>query len=159
MTRPNRSSTRYQRQAETERTTAAEGERSRREAEASHRRGLFAAGERERWAGVDPDQRVCVVKPFGLSAHHGIGESDLRRFLEIKAATLGYLGSVIRECDETTVSEFPGHPGSVAGQRDAERLVAALAREYPAVPFRIELAPYVVDLVEWERPDAEQVRI
>ncbi len=86
-----------------------------RETGAAIYRSFFAAAERERWAGIDPEQRVHLVKPFGPSPHHHLTISDLVRLLDIKQSTLGYRGCVVRECDEDQVIEFPGHAGFVAG--------------------------------------------
>ena len=130
---------------------ASHSARAEREARAAIHRGFLDAAERERWAAIDPEQRVHLVKPFGPSPHHHLSAFDLVRLLDIKQSTLGYRGCVVREYDEDKVTEFPGHPGFVAGARDAERLIAALAGEYPHIPFRIELAPYIVNQIEWER--------
>ena len=130
---------------------ASRSAKAEREARAAIHRGFFDEAERERWAGTDSEERVHVVKPFGSSPHHHLSAFDLVRLLDIKQSTLGYRGCVVREYDEDQVTEFPGHPGFVAGSRDAERLIAALVGEYPRIPFRIELAPYIVSQIEWER--------
>ncbi|HMP01069.1 MAG TPA: hypothetical protein PKC45_01090 [Gemmatales bacterium] len=96
------------------------------------------------------------MKPFGTSPHHGLTSYDGLRLMDIKAATLGYRGCTIQEHDEDKVYEYPGPPGLVAGQQDAERLVAALATEYPRVPFRIELAPFILSQILWEREPVQE---
>jgi hypothetical protein len=51
--------------------------------------------------------------------------------------------------DDNSYSCSRGHLGSVTSQSDAEKLIAAILQEYPNVPFRIELEPYLLSNVIW----------
>lgn len=131
-------------------------EQSEAAAEAARRatiRKQLEAAEKERWSGIDLDQRIHKIKPFGPSAHHHLTEYDIQRFLAIKLETLGYLGCVIREPDEDRIRESVGPPSYVAGIDDAVKLIAALRATYPHVPFRAEATSYLVNQAEWLRDD------
>lgn len=120
----------------------------------------LAAAERERqaatqkyWATVDPATRLRRVRPFEVSPHHGITKEVIRRFAEIKLATLGYVDCTILTPDDGRCHLSEGPLGAVASQADAERLVAALGAEFPHIPFRIELEEELLEYVDWRRID------
>jgi hypothetical protein len=149
MEHPRRRKPKYEREPEQQARREAESINSANAARRSIRQTQLAAAERERWAGVDPGQRILVIRPFGPSPHQRLKDSDIDHFLTIKARTLGYLGGVIRELDEDQIREFQAPPSWVAGREDADKLIAALKEAYPWVSFRTEMTDYVVSQAEW----------
>jgi hypothetical protein len=103
---------------------------------------MSEAARQERWANVNPEMRLRIVKPFP------------EILIEAKVDLLGYGECVIEEPDDGRSHIMPGHPGCVKSQEDAEKLMDVLSQDFPEIRFRIELDDeYLVGNVIWKSID------